>query len=224
MRRLIHVLGLALALALPAAAGERRPVQLVKVIDGDTLRVDIDLGADVTLRNQPIRILGVDAPELHGRERPRGLATRAALGDFLTGKALTIELRGKDKYGRWLAEVYAGGESVSAWLLRERLARPYTMGSRAAELSQDAPPASNPTETPTPAQIACAQAVLNKGIPTHSNASQRTTGRKAKTRTDANKYAAVIEIQRFGAGDGDRTRDVQLGKLAMSYDGLESIN
>lgn len=140
----------ALALALVAAAesglaGERRPACLVRVVDGDTIRVDIDLGADVTLRNQPIRILGIDAPELRGPERSRGAESKAALEQFLGAKPLAVELHGKDKYGRWLADVFAGDENAALWMLRQRFAEPYQIGRRAPE--SPAVPSSSPQAT-----------------------------------------------------------------------------
>ena len=43
--------------------------QLVKVVDGDTIDVDIDLGFDVWLRNQRVRLHGIDTPESRTRNK-----------------------------------------------------------------------------------------------------------------------------------------------------------
>ena len=42
---------------------------LVKVVDGDTIDVDIDLGFDVWLRNQRVRLHGIDTPESRTRNK-----------------------------------------------------------------------------------------------------------------------------------------------------------
>ena len=58
--------------------------KLIKVIDGDTIDIDIDLGFGVWLRNQRIRMFGIDTPESRTRdleEKKYGLAAKA----FLTG-------------------------------------------------------------------------------------------------------------------------------------------
>jgi len=146
----IVALGLALLAAIgsadtrPPAPGTRLSAHLVRVVDGDTIRVDIDLGADVVLKNQAVRLLGIDAPELHGPERSRGAESKAALEKFLgVGAALappiTVELHGKDKYGRWLADVFAGDENAALWMIRQRHARVYQIGRRGATLPVEAP-------------------------------------------------------------------------------------
>ena len=50
-----------------------------KVYDGDTVTVDIDLGFDVVLKGQKIRLVRINAPEVRGKERPEGLKSRDAL-------------------------------------------------------------------------------------------------------------------------------------------------
>ena len=50
-----------------------------RVYDGDTVTVDIDLGFDVVLRNQKIRLVRINAPEVRGVQRPEGLKSRDAL-------------------------------------------------------------------------------------------------------------------------------------------------
>jgi hypothetical protein len=49
----------------------------IRVIDGDTIVADVALPFAATLRRQHIRFLGVNAWEIHGPERPRGLVARA---------------------------------------------------------------------------------------------------------------------------------------------------
>ena len=60
--------------------------KLIKVIDGDTIDIDIDLGFGVWLRNQRIRMYGIDTPESRTRdleEKKYGLAAKAFLTNML---------------------------------------------------------------------------------------------------------------------------------------------
>jgi len=114
-----------LAASPPIADGQRIQARLVRVVDGDTLRIDLDIGADVILKNQAVRILGIDAPEMR---EIAGRRSKAAMEAFLIDKKLEIELHGKDKYGRWLGDVYADGENVALWMLRNGHAKLYSIG------------------------------------------------------------------------------------------------
>ena len=54
--------------------------KLVKVVDGDTVDVDIDLGFGVWLKNERVRIMGIDTPESRTRDKVEkifGLAAKA---------------------------------------------------------------------------------------------------------------------------------------------------
>jgi endonuclease YncB( thermonuclease family) len=60
---------------------------LVKVVDGDTIDVDIDLGFDVWLRNQRVRLHGIDTPESRTRnkaEKVLGLAAKEFLNSTVS--------------------------------------------------------------------------------------------------------------------------------------------
>lgn len=76
------------------------------VYDGDTIRCDIDLGLEVWVHNQALRLYGIDTPELRGAEREAGLAARDFLRSVIpVGSEIILETL-KDrtgKYGRWLA-------------------------------------------------------------------------------------------------------------------------
>ena len=59
---------------------------VVKVIDGDTVDVDIDLGFGMWLRNERVRIHGIDTPESRTRdleEKKRGLAAKDRVIEIL---------------------------------------------------------------------------------------------------------------------------------------------
>ena len=83
--------------------------RVVSIYDADTMRLDIDLGLNVWVANEPIRIMGIDAPEVRGEEKEAGIVARDFLREMLpAGTMVTIETfkDRKGKYGRWLAAVY----------------------------------------------------------------------------------------------------------------------
>ena len=58
--------------------------KIVKVVDGDTVDVDIDLGFGVWMRNERVRLYGIDAPESRTRdkeEKKYGLASKKYVQD-----------------------------------------------------------------------------------------------------------------------------------------------
>lgn len=83
---------------------------LVKgIYDGDSITVDIDLGFGTWLKNQKIRLINIDAPELRGEERPEGLISRDKLREWLpidSWITLKTYKDSKGKYGRWLGEIF----------------------------------------------------------------------------------------------------------------------
>ena len=97
------------------------------VYDGDSVTLDIDLGFNMWMRNQKIRLLGIDTPELRGEERSAGLVAAARLRDLIENHEVTLRShRDKaGKYGRWLGTIYLDGVSMNQLLLDEGLAEPY---------------------------------------------------------------------------------------------------
>jgi len=97
----------------------------IRVLDGDTFVASIDLGFDVILDAQTIRIHNYDAWETSYRrqtieyatdELAKGALAKAALEKLLTGKVTVQEVAGRDPYGRRLLDVYADGVSVGETL------------------------------------------------------------------------------------------------------------
>jgi len=86
--------------------------RLVKVVDGDTIDVDIDLGFDVWLNKQRIRLADIDAPESRTRdaeEKKYGLLAKDFVVQFCTGQDLILKTKEYDaygKFGRILGEIY----------------------------------------------------------------------------------------------------------------------
>lgn len=84
------------------------PVKIIKVIDGDTVDVDIDLGFGIWLRGERVRLYGIDTPESRTRdkvEKRYGLYAKNYLKSRL-GKTSTLRTQkdGKGKFGRILGE------------------------------------------------------------------------------------------------------------------------
>lgn len=75
---------------------------LVRVIDGDTVVLSIDLGFKVTFQLNA-RLYGINAPEVHGTTRDAGLAAAAYLRTLLASSSvLLVESKAIDKFaGRY---------------------------------------------------------------------------------------------------------------------------
>jgi len=78
------------------------------VYDGDTCRVDIDLGLGIWIRNEKLRLVRINAPEMTGPEKAAGTASRDFLRELIDGKEIIIETvkDRRGKYGRYLAEIW----------------------------------------------------------------------------------------------------------------------
>ena len=119
-------------------------VKVLKVVDGDTVDVDIDLGFGVTLTDERVRIMGIDTPESRTRDKVEDLfgeAAKARLKELLEhgGKLITTEDRkGEDmkgKFGRILGDFYVERwegkkERVTDILVEEGHAVAYFGGSK----------------------------------------------------------------------------------------------
>jgi len=104
------------------------------VYDADTIRADVDLGWSTWRRNEPLRLLGIDAPEMGS---PAGVGARDYLRELLpvgvTVVVQTVKDR-DDKYGRLLAVLWPGvtpvGLSINQRLIDAGHAKPYSGGLR----------------------------------------------------------------------------------------------
>lgn len=106
---------------------------LDRVIDGDTIDVDIDLGFNVILSKQRVRLAGIDTPESRTRnlvEKALGLKAKERLKE-LCGKKLQVQSLGKGKYGRILGIPHTiDGEDICAMLITEGHAVEYWGGKK----------------------------------------------------------------------------------------------
>ena len=112
MRKLLIATCLATLLCSTAWAADYDDVvvsRVVSVYDGDTFRVDIDGWPPLIGRDMPVRIAGIDCPEMRGKDADKeaAIAARDALRDLLENADL-IELRNvrRGKYFRIVADVY----------------------------------------------------------------------------------------------------------------------
>lgn len=84
----------------------KRNAKVRRVVDGDTIDVDVDLGFHVYTR-QRLRLLRVDTPEVRGKEREEGLKYKAFVEYRLpVGSNVIVQSYKTGKYGRYLAEVW----------------------------------------------------------------------------------------------------------------------
>ena len=99
-------------------------VEILKIIDGDTVDVDIDLGFGVWLKNERVRLYGIDTPESRTRdleEKKFGLAAKERLKELLKDDVYlrTMVGRGgedmKGKFGRILGDFVSQYEQGTGW-------------------------------------------------------------------------------------------------------------
>ena len=104
--------------------------KIVRVIDGDSIVVDIDLGFGLWIHGESIRLFGVDCPECRSRdpeEKAAGLAAKDFVEGLLhDGGTYTLTTKEKGKFGRYLGVIMLSDKtSVNAALVSENLAVPY---------------------------------------------------------------------------------------------------
>jgi micrococcal nuclease len=103
-----------------------------RVIDGDTIDVDIDLGFWITVSYR-VRLKDIDAAETRTKyleEKAKGLAAKAWLEKELAREGeWIIETTKEDKYGRILGTLYLVGDPVTLneRMLNEGIAYPYIL-------------------------------------------------------------------------------------------------
>ena len=114
--------------------------KVLKVVDGDTVDVDIDLGFGIWQKNERVRIMGIDTPESRTRdkiEKKFGLAAKNKLKSLLGKTAVlqtTINKKGEDmkgKFGRVLGDFLVDKKPVSKILCEAGHAVAYFGGAKA---------------------------------------------------------------------------------------------
>jgi len=119
-------------------------VVLLKCVDGDTVDVDIDLGFGIWLKDERVRIMGIDTPESRTSDKVEkvfGTAAKNRLKELLAegGKLITTENKSgedmKGKFGRILGDFYVERyegqkERVTDVMIEEGHAVAYFGGSK----------------------------------------------------------------------------------------------
>jgi micrococcal nuclease len=115
-------------------------IVVIKVVDGDTVDVDIDLGFGICLKDERVRIMGIDTPESRTSDRVEklfGKASSKRLGELLANgaKLITTEDKSgedmKGKFGRILGDFRAAdGRLVTEIMISEGHCVPYFGGSK----------------------------------------------------------------------------------------------
>lgn len=103
----------------------------VKVYDGDTITVNIDLGFGTTFSDQKLRLFGIDTPEIKGESKASGIIAKDRIRSLILDKEIIVKTHKdkKEKYGRYLADVFfQEGEEwihLNELLVKENLAIRY---------------------------------------------------------------------------------------------------
>jgi len=108
----------------------RYKVYVTRVVDGDTVDVDVDLGFGMVYKKQRVRMMGIDTPESRTRnleEKFYGKASKANLIKILDGKDIEMVSHDKGKFGRILGELFIGDSkySINQQQIDEHHAVPY---------------------------------------------------------------------------------------------------
>lgn len=110
-------------LSSSATAGSHGCTKVIRVYDGDTVRVTGP--ADRLL----VRLLGIDAPETaktRGRPgQPFSARSHRHLTNRVLGRCVTLESYGNDRYGRRLAVIYLKGQNINLEMVTQGLAEAY---------------------------------------------------------------------------------------------------
>jgi micrococcal nuclease len=114
---------------------------ITRVVDGDTLDIDIDLGFGIIMTGQRVRVAGIDTPESRTRdlvEKQFGLASKKRCEELLPVGSKQVLLSQLDrsgdvargKFGRILADFQIGDTTFTEIMLTEGHAVPYNGGSK----------------------------------------------------------------------------------------------
>lgn len=97
--------------------------KVVKIIDGDTIAVNMFVFPNIMINNVKIRLEGVDAQEL------KALQAKQTLEALILNKNVIVEFSGKKSFERYIGRVYYLEEDkeidISQYLLENKLVKPY---------------------------------------------------------------------------------------------------
>jgi micrococcal nuclease len=103
-------------------------VEVIRVVDGDTVDVNLDLGFGIWLKGERVRLMGIDTPESRTRdleEKFYGKCSKKFLKEFLKDSDVRLVSHGKGKFGRILGELFVGDKCVNQEIINNFHAVPY---------------------------------------------------------------------------------------------------
>ena len=105
--------------------------KIKRIVDGDTVDVDIDLGFGMILSKQRIRLYGIDTPESRTRDKEEKfygkLAAQFLKDQCKKGSCITLKtyLDKKGKYGRILGEIIVDDVNINQLMVEQHMAVEY---------------------------------------------------------------------------------------------------
>ena len=99
--------------------------KVTRVVDGDTVDIDIDLGFGVWLHKERVRIYGIDTPESRTRDKVEkrfGLLAKEFVKRFVKGSSVILRTQkydAKGKFGRILGDIVVDDKSLSETMIQE---------------------------------------------------------------------------------------------------------
>ena len=100
---------------------------VIHIVDGDTIDVSLDLGFHVKL-DVRLRLANINTAELKSDVREvkeSALLAKNKLEEKILNRTVTIDSKGKDRYGRWIAIVKLGNRDINKEMITEGLAVEY---------------------------------------------------------------------------------------------------
>ena len=96
--------------------------KLIRVIDGDTVDLEVDLGFRIKL-NARIRLEGINTPEITGVDKEKGLEVKKFVEELFSAESGVCTLMSfkTEKYGRWLGRIYLPNASCVNDLIEDFL-------------------------------------------------------------------------------------------------------
>ena len=106
--------------------------KITSIYDGDTATGDIDLGFYTHIHDQKFRLFGINTPEIRNKDaedKKKAYEAKAELERLILNKTVRIRSHGKEKYGRWLVEIFIDDMSISVnqYLINEGFAKEYIL-------------------------------------------------------------------------------------------------
>lgn len=115
--------------------------EVVKIVDGDTVDIIIDLGFSLT-KKERVRLAGIDTPECRTRdleEKQMGLEAKAFITRRLADgepSGLRVKTEKDGKYGRMLGTLFVGSQNINEEMIERGYAWEYDGGKKKKDLQE----------------------------------------------------------------------------------------